>query len=50
VRLGMEGGNYVEVISGLNQKDRVVIGARSDFQPGDRVIPKLIVQNKEAKY
>lgn len=50
VRLGMEGGNYVEVISGLNQKDRVVIGARSDFQPGDRVSPKLIAQNKEAKY
>ena len=49
VRLGMEGGNYVEVISGLNQKDRVVIGARSDFQPGDRVSPKLIAQNKEAQ-
>ena len=50
VRLGMEGGTYVEVISGLNQKDRVVIGARSDFQPGDRVSPKLIERNKEAKY
>lgn len=50
VRLGMEGGNYVEVISGLNQKDRVVVGARSDFQPGDPVSPKLIAQNKEAQY
>jgi RND family efflux transporter MFP subunit len=50
VRLGMEGGNYVEVISGLNPKDRVVIGSRGDFRPGDQVNPKLIAESKEARY
>ncbi len=50
VRLGMEGGNYVEVISGLNPKDRVVIGSRSDFRPGDHVNPKAVAENKEAQY
>jgi membrane fusion protein (multidrug efflux system) len=49
VRLGMEGGNYVEVVSGLNPKDRVVIGSRSDFRPGDQVNPKVIADNKEAR-
>ncbi len=50
VRLGMEGANQVEVVSGLNPKDRVVIGSRSDFRPGDRVNPKVIAENKEAQY
>ena len=50
VRLGMEGGNQVEVISGLNPKDRVVIGSRSDFRPGDHVNPKAVAENKEAQY
>jgi len=50
VRLGMEGGNYVEVISGLNPKDRVVIGSRGDFRPGDQVNPKAVAENKEAHY
>ena len=50
VRLGMEGANEVEVISGLNPKDRVVIGSRSDFRPGERVNPKVIAENKEAQF
>jgi RND family efflux transporter MFP subunit len=50
VRLGMEGANQVEVISGLNPKDRVVIGSRSDFRPGERVNPKMIAENKEAQF
>jgi RND family efflux transporter MFP subunit len=50
VRLGMEGANQVEVVSGLNPKDRVVIGSRSDFRPGDRVNPKVIAQNREAQF
>jgi RND family efflux transporter MFP subunit len=50
VRLGMEGANQVEVVSGLNPKDRVVISSRSDFRPGDRVNPKVIAENKEAQF
>lgn len=51
VRLGMEGANQVEVLSGLNPKDRVVIGSRSDFRPGDLVNPKVIAESrKEGPY
>jgi len=42
IKLGIEGVNSLEVVSGLNEGDRVVIGSRSQFQPGDRVTPKLI--------
>jgi RND family efflux transporter MFP subunit len=50
VRLGMEGANQVEVVSGLNPKDRVVIGSRSEFRPGDRVNPKVIAENNEVEF
>ena len=42
VRLGMEGASRVEVVSGLNESDRVIIGNRSQFRIGERVQPKLI--------
>ena len=47
VRLGMEGANQVEVLSGLNPKDRVVIGSRSDYRPGDQVSPRVIAESKK---
>jgi RND family efflux transporter MFP subunit len=40
VQLGMEGPNRVEVLSGLDSSDRVVIGNPSDFHPGEKVQPK----------
>lgn len=40
VQLGMEGPNRVEVVSGLDPSDRVVIGNPSDFHPGEKVQPK----------
>ena len=40
VHLGMEGPNRVEVVSGLDPSDRVVIGNPSDFHPGEKVQPK----------
>ena len=49
VHLGMEGANQLEVVSGLNPKDRVVVGSRSEFRPGDRVNPKVIAENQEAQ-
>ena len=39
VTLGMEDSARVEIVSGLNGGDRVVIGNRSEFRPGDRVQP-----------
>jgi len=42
VTLGMESANRVEVVSGLNESDRVVIGNRSQFRAGEKIVPKLI--------
>jgi multidrug efflux pump subunit AcrA (membrane-fusion protein) len=42
VKLGMESANRVEVVSGLNESDRVVIGNRSQFRVGEKIEPKLI--------
>ena len=50
VRLGLEGTNSVEILSGLNESDHVVIGSRGQFRAGDRVEPKFIAENTEADY
>jgi RND family efflux transporter MFP subunit len=42
VKLGAEGSDRVEVLSGLAENDRVVIGSRSEFRSGDKVQPKVI--------
>ena len=47
VRLGLEGSDTVEVVSGLAPNDRVVIGSRSQFRTGDIVVPKLIAETQE---
>lgn len=41
VQLGLETADLVEVRSGLNEGDLVVIGNRSTLQPGEEVRPKL---------
>jgi len=50
VRLGMEGADEIEVLAGLNPMDRVVIGSRSEFRPGDRVSPRVIAANKQTEF
>ncbi len=40
VRLGLETPERVEVLSGLNEGDRVVIGNRGDLKPGQTVDPR----------
>ncbi len=50
VRLGMEGADEIEVLAGLNAMDRVVIGSRSEFRPGDRVSPRVIAANKQTEF
>ena len=42
VKLGLEDSARVEILSGVSEGDRVVIGNRSQFRPGDRVQPKLV--------
>jgi multidrug efflux pump subunit AcrA (membrane-fusion protein) len=44
VRLGMESPNRVEVVSGLEANDRVVIGSASAFHAGEKVQPKPFQQ------
>ncbi len=50
VRLGLEGANQVEVVSGLSPNERVIVGSRSEFRPGDLVSPRLMAENKEEKF
>ena len=40
VQLGLESSNRVQVVSGLNVNDRVVIGSASDFHNGEKVQPR----------
>jgi RND family efflux transporter MFP subunit len=40
VRLGIQGKSRVEVVAGLTEGDRVVIGNRSQYREGEKVQPK----------
>jgi len=42
VKLGLEDSIRVEVLSGLTDKDRVVIGNRSQFRDGQKIQPKEV--------
>ncbi len=42
VHLGLQGSTRVEVLSGLNEGERVVVGSRNEFRAGMKVIPKEI--------
>jgi RND family efflux transporter MFP subunit len=39
VALGMEDGTRVEILSGVSEGERVIVGNRSQFRAGDRVHP-----------
>src|SRR5260370_2076788 len=43
VRLGIQGQSRVEVVTGLQEGDRVVIGNRSRYREGEKVQPKEAV-------
>ncbi|PYT97934.1 MAG: efflux RND transporter periplasmic adaptor subunit [Acidobacteria bacterium] len=42
VKLGLEDNSHVEVLSGLSEGERLVIGNRSQFHSGQRVQPKIV--------
>ena len=42
VKLGIEDNSRVEVLSGLSEQDRVVVGSRSEFRSGQKILPKEV--------
>jgi RND family efflux transporter MFP subunit len=48
IATGLEGGSRVEVVSGLKEGDRVVIGNRSQFRDGEKVQPKEVAPSGAA--
>lgn len=46
ITLGVESSDRVEILGGLRDDDRVVVGNRSEFRDGEKVIPKVTDQNQ----
>jgi multidrug efflux pump subunit AcrA (membrane-fusion protein) len=42
VKLGQESSTQVEVLSGLSEGERVIVGNLGEFTPGQKVLPKLV--------
>ncbi len=42
VKVGLQGTARAEVLSGLRVNDRVIIGNRSQFRAGEKVVPKEV--------
>ena len=45
VKLGAESSDRVEILAGLAENDRVVIGNRGEFRAGEKVRPKPVTEN-----
>jgi len=45
ITLGLETPHKIEVLTGLNENDFVMIGSRSQVKPGQKVEPKLVALN-----
>jgi RND family efflux transporter MFP subunit len=41
IRTGIEGSDRIEVVSGLNEGDRVIVGNLGAYRPGQHVDPKM---------
>ena len=48
IQTGLEDPNRVEVLAGLNEGDRVIVGNFGSFQPGQVVEPKLTKFDSDA--
>jgi RND family efflux transporter MFP subunit len=42
VKLGQESSTQIEVLSGLTEGERVIVGNLSEFAPGQKVVPKIV--------
>ncbi len=42
IKLGLEDSSRVEVVSGLSDRDRVIIGNRAQFHNGQKIVPKEV--------
>jgi hypothetical protein len=42
VKLGIETATDAEVLSGLNENDRVIFGEQSQFKSGELVSPQVV--------
>jgi RND family efflux transporter MFP subunit len=42
VKLGVQGKSRVEVLSGLTDGDRIIVGTQSQFRNGQKVVPKEV--------
>ena len=42
VTLGMQTATEIEIVSGLKENDRVIFGSQGQYQPGQRVAPKVM--------
>ncbi|MGE5415144.1 MAG: efflux RND transporter periplasmic adaptor subunit [Syntrophomonadaceae bacterium] len=47
VKIGVEGARRLEIVAGLAEGDRVVIGSHSQFRPGEEVDPRPIEEPKD---
>jgi RND family efflux transporter MFP subunit len=43
VKLGLQGKTQAEVLSGLQENDQVIIGNRSQYRSGQKVVPKTVI-------
>lgn len=50
VQLGLQEPNRVEVLSGLSDGDRVIVGSRNQFRAGDKVAPKIVTAANEVNF
>jgi RND family efflux transporter MFP subunit len=46
VNLGMQTATEIEIVSGLKENERVIFGTQGQYQPGQRVAPK-VMQSQE---
>ncbi|MGB9203805.1 MAG: efflux RND transporter periplasmic adaptor subunit [Terriglobales bacterium] len=49
IKLGVDSGARIEVISGVSDGDQVIVGNLNAVQTGQRVRPKLVAQNTAAE-
>jgi RND family efflux transporter MFP subunit len=49
IKLGIEGSDRAEVLSGISENERVIVGNRGAFHTGEKVLPKVVNDSLEAE-